>query len=693
VSLGSWVWVEKLTPTFLLCLRRSKDGDDSCARFVAILQEILTHAQKTGREDLVEKILPLFYAIRSGTLGKSAEVRDLVAQVQDRGVERSILQACLDRCFEKPVEEVYCQNIVMHGPLGIQFLLDALLVSKRRAEQIRLLKILAGVGAMLSPLLLERLREPMPWHGKRNLIRLFGETGVEEDVSAVQGYLSHDDLRVQSEALSCIYKISTQNKKRYLLDALPRISEKLKFRVVLALASVVDEEVVTVLVELLEDEKYFSPDIKKTLLTSICGTLGHSDSDQAQKTLQLLSGSGGVRPKNMDMEVWQAAQRGLVLLDASRRQKRQRQAELQKSSTNAVRQAQVARDRSAKVYIPVTNLDEEQEVYLLLDQNKRAAAKALLFDLISTVACLHQFDQAEQLCRRLVEIDPLALDDIIKATEMVEEQRIASSDQGQTQNWAEGFDLLSTEEFNALYSAMEHVRYAPDENIVVQGDLRQRLVCINKGRVKLFCRDPHGNDILLRTVGPGDIFGVDSFFKESVWTVNAASIGTVDAFVLPREALRKWNSFPDLESKLKAFCQQFVEQDSLKVMAVERSRATERLNCSGRLALAVLDDNGQDTGTVLQGDKGDVSIGGISATVRLSRKRSVRLLLGRKVLVSQPGGPPGSPLTSGMAGLVVAIYGQDATGGESAAYVHYAVHLQFDHPPQETQLAIVASGN
>jgi CRP-like cAMP-binding protein/HEAT repeat protein len=694
VSLGFWLWLEKLTPSLLLCLRRTEDGDESCARCVAILQAILTHAQKTGNEDLADKVLPLFYAIRSGALEKSAEVKELVAEVQDRGVNRNILQACLDRCFEKPVDEMHCQKIVMHGPLGILFLLDALLLSNRRAERIRLLKILAGVGTLLSSLLLERLQEPMPWYGKRNLIRLLGETGVEEDVSAVQGYLSHDDLRVQSEALSCIYKISAQKKKQYLLDALPRISEKLKFRVVLALASVVDEEVVAVLIELLRDEKYFSPDIKKTLLASICGTLGHSDSAQAQKTLQLLSGSGGGRPKNMDMEVWQAAQRGLVLLDASRRQKRQRHAELRKTAMNAVRQAQVARDRSARVYVPVTNLDEEQEVYLLLEQNKRAAAKALLLDLISTVACLRQFDQAEQLCRRLVEIDPLALDDIIKATEMVEQQRIASSDQGQTQNWAEVYDFLSTEEFNTLYSAMEHVHYAPDENIAAQGDLRQQLVFINKGRVKLFVPDSHGNDILLRTAGPGDIVGVDSFFEESVWTVSAASVGTVDAFVLPREALRKWqNSFPGLESKLKDFCQQLVEQDALKVVVIDR-RATERLAFSGSLALAVLDDQGQETGTVLQGEKGDVSVGGISSTVRFSHQRSVRLLLGRKVFVSLPGGPLESPLTSGLTGLVVAmIYLQDSTRQESAASVQYAVHVQFDQPLLEAQLASIARGD
>ncbi|MDD3813014.1 MAG: cyclic nucleotide-binding domain-containing protein [Desulfocapsaceae bacterium] len=691
VAMDYWGWLEKLTPTFLFWLRRSEDVDDASTLIVKVLQDILTHAQKTGNEDLVDKILPLFYAIRSGALGKTIEMRNLVGQIQDKAVDRSVLQAYLDESFEKPIKAMCCQKIVMHGPLGIQFLLDSLLTNNSRPERIRLLKILAGVGGDFSSLLLARLQEPMPWYGKRNLIRLLAATGNEEDVVAVQGYLTHDDLRVQSEALACIYKLSDQKKKQYLLDALPRISEKLKFQVVQALAAVVDEEVVEVLIELLQDEKYFSDDIKTTLLVSICETLGRSGSAQAQKVLQSMSGKENVRSKKMTKEVWQAVQRGLALLDVSRRQQKERHAEIQKSSKNAVRMVQSGQNRSG-VYTPVTNLAEEQELYTLLAQNKKVAAKGLLLDLISTMSYLRQFDQAEVLCQRLVEIDPLAMEDIIKATELVAEQRAASSDQGQSLSWVELYDFLTTDEFKTLYSSMEQVTFSPDEKIVNQGDLQQRLFFINKGRVKLFSRDLHGNDILLKTLGPGEIFGLDSFFKASVWTVNAASVGTVDVFVLPHEALRGWqNSFPGLELKLQNFCQQLVEHDTLKVMAIDR-RGTERLKFSGRLAMAILDDQGKETGTVLQGENGDVSIGGISSTVRISQKRNIRLLLGRKIAVRLVDGPINSPLTSGMAGLVVAIYVEDSSHEDSTAYVHYSIHVQFDQPMQEADLAVIASG-
>ncbi len=697
VLLHYWDWLDKLTPTIQKRHRQGERVDDSWQRFVVILQEIMTHALQTGKEELADKILVLFHTIRSGELTKPEEMATVIGQVQDKAVSQQVFKSYFERCFEKPIAERYCQKIVMYGPLGIKFLLDVLLMNNQRSERIRLLKVLSGVGGKLSSLLRERLSEPMPWYGKRNLLRLLAETGNERDLPAVQGYLLHDDLRVQSEALSCICKLGGQKKKQYLLDALSRISEKLKSQVVQALALVIDDEVVESLVYLLKDEKYFSADIKTPLLISICEALGRSGSSQAQRVLQQFAGSGRVPPKNMAKEVWQAVQRSLALLDAGRRQQKQAHVDLQKTAKNAVRQAQSALDRLAQVYVPVTNLAEEQEVYALLVQNKKAAAKEILLGLISTMTDLRQLDQAEVLCQRLIEIDPHALEDIVKATEMVEEQRgISAGDQAQTTSWVEVYDCLTSEEFNAFYSAVEHVRYGANENIAVQGELPQHLFFINKGRIKLCSRDPHGNDILLKIVGPGDILGADSFFKSSVWTVDAVSVGVVDAYVLTQETLRKWqNVFPGLESKLQNFCQQFVGNEPLKIMAINR-RLMERLTCEGKLTMAILDDHGKAAGTVLQGEVGDVSQGGIFFTVRISQKRHVRLLLGRKVLVSLIGGPSECPLTTGMPGVVVAIYVQESADGVlggMASYLQYAVHVQFDYPLQATDLTRIVGGS
>lgn len=693
IILTRWGWLEKLSPTFLHWLRITDTVDDSWNRLAAILQRLLLHAQKTGKEELAEKILSLFYAIRSGALEKPEEARTQIGRVQDQVVDRDVLGRYLQQCFERPIEEMHCQKILMSGPLGIEFLLDMLLVNGKRSERIRLMRILVRVGASLTPLLLARLSKPMPWYGKRNLIRLLSATGEEKDSAAVHAYLSHEDLRVQGEALSCIQRLSEKKRKQELLDALFLVSEKLKFQAVRALASVMDEDVVGVLVELLQDEKYFSPDIKTTLLISICETLGLSGSLQALKALQVFIGKEGVRPKNMAEEVWMAARRGVEMLEASRREERHKDAEGGKEAVTAETLEPLISENSAGEYTMVTNLAEEREVYVLLGQNRMVAAKSLLLDLISTMSYLRRFEQAEALCRRLVEIDALALEEIVQATEIVEEQKALSVEQEQGMKWMDVYDFLTTEEFNCLYSILEHVIYTADENIVANGELQQLLFFINKGRAKLFYQDPQGNEILLKTVGTGEVLGGDSFFKASAWTVNAASVGTVDAFVLHREALRRCkNSCPELESKLETFCRQLGERDSLKVTAINRRRQ-KRFPFSAQLVMVLLDDSGRTTGTATTCEAIDISTGGIAFTIRIALKKNVRLLLGRPVHVSLPGGRPECQLTSGMTGVVVAIYAQGASKDASAAQGGYSMHIQFDQPMLEAELAILVSQN
>ncbi len=686
--LQHWEWLEKLTPSFLFCLKMAEEADELWNRCVSLLQRILTHAQHTNNEILADKILALFYAIRSGAAGKTEAMRKILGQVQDQAVDVLVLQSYLDQCCGKPINGLYCQKIILHGPLGIHFLLDAISASDKRSVRIRLLKILTGVGDQLAPLLVERLQKPMPWHGKRNLIRLLAATGSEEHIGVVRDYLSHEDLRVQSEALLCVNNLSGGQKKQELLAALPRISEKLKFQAVQALAAVVDEEVVTALVELLRDEKYFSADIKNQLLVSVCETLGRSGSVQAQKALLEFTGKAKVRPKRIAESVWQAAQKGLALLDSYRRQQKQGLAEVQKKAKNLLKQVATAHERPVYAYMPVTELAEENEVYSLLDQNRLVEARKRLLNLIITLSYLHQLDQAEILRQRLVEIDPLAIDDILYASELIEEQRDAGAEHGHGVSWSEVYDCLSTEEFNNLYASMEFVSFVPDTNMANQGAVQQQLFFINKGRVKLFHRDAQGNDILLQIIGPGGVVGADSFFKDSVWTVSAASVGMVDALVLSREGLRKWQAlYPDLESKMEKFCLQNGESDSSRMMAVER-RQQERWNFSGQLAMTMIDEKGREVGFDLLSENGDISIGGMCCLVRVAQNKSLRSLLGRRVRVRLPELVAVNPLlAAGKIGVVVALFRQADVAVEVVGQVQFSVHIQFDQVLQESDLA------
>jgi CRP-like cAMP-binding protein len=450
---------------------------------------------------------------------------------------------------------------------------------------------------------------------------------------------------------------------------------------------VLDEEVVTALVELLRDEKYFSADIKNQLLVSVCEILGRSGSVQAQKALLEFTGKTKVRPKRIAEPVWQAAQKGLTLLDSYRRLQKQGLAEAQKKTKGLIQQARTVRERPVYAYTPVTELVEEKEVYSLLDQHRLVEARKRLLHLIITLSYLHQLDQAEILRQRLLEIDPLALEDALYASELIGEQRDAGAG-GQGVSWSEVYDCLSTEEFNNLYTTMMPVHFAPDMSLATQGVVQQQLFFINKGRVKLFHRDAQGNDILLQIVGPGGVVGTESFFKNSVWTVSAASIGMVDALALSREGLQKWKTLhPDLESKMEKFCQQSDENDSSKMMAVER-RQQERWNFSGQLAMTLFDDKGGAVGPDLLSESGDISVGGACCLVRVAQNRSLNILLGRRVRIRLPElAGVNTVLAAGKIGVVVSLFRQTDAVVEVDGQESFSVHIQFDQVLQESDLA------
>jgi len=157
-----WDWLEKLTPVCVAWMRTNETADHSFEKYVVAMQAMMNHAWHCDNYDLAERILNVFYHIRSGALEKSEAVRKIVGHVQDRNVDMELLQIYLDKCFVKPVDEMLCRRITMQGPVAARFLLDTLITSDKRSNRIRLLKILSEMGDELVPVLLERLPDPMP---------------------------------------------------------------------------------------------------------------------------------------------------------------------------------------------------------------------------------------------------------------------------------------------------------------------------------------------------------------------------------------------------------------------------------------------------------------------------------------------------------------------------------------------------
>jgi CRP-like cAMP-binding protein len=319
----------------------------------------------------------------------------------------------------------------------------------------------------------------------------------------------------------------------------------------------------------------------------------------------------------------------------------------------------------------ITGLPQEQVVRSLLARGDKETAGKRLLELIERAARLRNFVQAEKLRDWLIEIDSTALGLIVLAAEIIDREKIAAINKGPLEIWSGLYDILTTDEFSAVYDALKHKTYENEEIIVNQGALQGSLFFINSGKVKLYFGD-QGSEVLIDTLGKGQIFGEGAFFEASVWTISVAAVGRSEISVLKLDALQQWTEdFPGLGAKLQAFCKKFEKiEDFIKRTANDR-RQYKRYRIAGRATTTLLDDRGRSIGTGFMAELRDISEGGLSFLLRISQKENARLLLGRKMLLQLP---EGMKATQGitLAGDILAVKNTYAVEND------YSLHMKFD---------------
>jgi hypothetical protein len=538
------------------------------------------------------------------------------------------------------------------------------------------------MGSLLAPVILEQLPHPMPWYGKRNLLKLLAETGKEEHTGAAMEFMTHDDLRVQREAFSCIYKISGSQRKQALLQALGLASESMKGQVVKALSALVDEDVIAALADLLVDLQNFSPEVRSPLTQQICRVLLRSSSRNVKDALEnllSLQGRGGAgRP---DPEVKSIVEGAVKQIEANQRKQARLSRQLDNSPSLPTGAASLAADKEEKVRKYLTDFPEEVEIRRLLEQMNTVKAKVLLVDLIGKAAGMKQFLQAEKLRDWLIQIDPTAFIEIIRTAELIENEQVPIIDKDQLETWFGLYDMLSTEEYNAFFRAVSCQQYDPEEMIAKQGEPLTSLFFINSGRVKLTFSE-NGQETLFGIMERGEIIGANSFFNASAWTVSATALGFTEISVLAQDKVKGWQKdYPELEGKLHDFCLKYDGRKDVFLKDGNEEPAEEQIPVSARIEVTLLDQSGREAGLVIAGNLADVSGGGLSCLIGIARKKSVRCLLGQKVRVGFPAGSgiPGSP--PAINGTFVALSPSRSVQNE------YHVDVRFDQPLPQKDLA------
>ena len=314
--------------------------------------------------------------------------------------------------------------------------------------------------------------------------------------------------------------------------------------------------------------------------------------------------------------------------------------------------------------------EHEKLIDQYLQENNTEAAVQLLVNLIEKKAREKKFDQAESLRNRLFEIDAMALKEIVKTGEIIEAEKNRAIDKDHLDTWADLYGKLTLEEANALFYEMKLEQYPANHMIFRQGEMRSRLYLIDEGQLKMFYRQGD-KAILLKTLGPGDLFGEDAFFfADAFCTTSVITDSKVKLRVLIRDDLDKMGKkTAGLEAKLNDYCRNLESvADLLKARNLER-RVDKRLNLPAKVLVQMLDAANQPEVKPFKGELLDISVSGLAFLMKTTQKAS-SALLGRSLKMKLTFEELASDLKISCIGMVVAV--------NSEPFNEYVVHAEFD---------------
>ena len=314
--------------------------------------------------------------------------------------------------------------------------------------------------------------------------------------------------------------------------------------------------------------------------------------------------------------------------------------------------------------------EHEKLIEQYLKDHNTAAAVQLLVKLIEKTAKDRKFDQAESLREKLFEVDSMALNEIVKTGEIIEAEKNRAIDTVHLNTWADLYAKLTVEETNALFYAMKLARHPASHMIFKQGEMRSRLYLVDKGQLKMFYRQAD-KAVLLKTLGPGDLFGDEAFFfADAFCTTSVITDSEVKLRVLLKSDLDQMaKKTPGLEAKLNDYCRSLESvADLLKAKNLER-RVDRRFCLPGKVLVQMVDDKNQAVAKPFRGELLDISVSGLAFLMKTTQKASA-LLLGRGLQMQLTFEELASDLKISCRGIVLAV--------NSEPFNEYVIHTEFD---------------
>jgi HEAT repeat protein len=183
--------------------------------------------------------------------------------------------------------------LVLTSEFSIHRLLDILNRSEDASERILVLNLIPEMGPSVVQTVVELIAQNVPWYYTRNLARLLGRIGSEEQMQVLGQLLHHEDHRVQREALKSIIAIGGTSRGEILIRALPNCDDRVKSSIVASLGSLKYRDAVKQLIDLFKSKLSVPEDVKIDLQEKICIALGNIGDREALPFLTEVSKQSG----------------------------------------------------------------------------------------------------------------------------------------------------------------------------------------------------------------------------------------------------------------------------------------------------------------------------------------------------------------------------------------------------------------
>ncbi len=596
----------------------------ACSQIHKITQRLLTDEKYWGETAKLSTVLD---DIQSGRLKKASTIQTTIAKLQESLATKDTLENLIHYYLKDTTENRRLSAVILTtlGRRSVIYLVNQLMHSTDKNTRLQLVKLIPGAGASVLPILKDCLLKKPPWYVVRNIVFILSELNDDSFYEIVKPYLSHRDIRVQQQVLTCITKISGDNLQERLMYSLNSVHDDLKIKVVMQFGQAgEDKKLVDTLVELLKSRQTIQEEAYSELIVKTCVALKSSPQKEVIEVLNDLIAERKDYPEQTDPIVV-TARDALSVLEPKFRHN------TQAALGSTTRYDGLTDIENMDLQPPsIGAIEKSVEDFIAQGDLEKAGGK--LFSNGVNAARNKDFTLAELLRDKLLEVNPLALTEVIKLGEIIEDEKSSTINNHHISVWSGLYEKMSTEEFNALYYAMRHESYASDEVIVRAGENDSSLYFVNSGAVTLSCQCGDQESFLKR-LQPGEVIGVGPFFSVSVWTVSMTAQTPSQIHVLSRRKfldLRK--NHPKIENKLEEFCDKYDTVPELLKMSGSDRRESARYSIAIKVKNILLDPYGNVGKRSFKGELIDISRGGLCFSIKISSKKNARLLLGRQIV-------------------------------------------------------------